>query len=469
MSGNATRYGAAFDSIAYTDLYSILQGSADVMLNVNNNVFDSLGIMLNLRNPLTEEGITIDGSISNPEHVSFTKENIMQNIYMNLQMQMKNFSFNRFVVQKNDNNLVTGMIFASGTLEHPYLSMNIDSFALLCAADMLTGNGNIVIEDRDLSINELNVEYTNVKIENIQAMGSLSDMWFEASGDLNIGAMNKNIHSPLHLSIGNAVIPEGSYVPDYLTATLTATSFSGSLMKKNFPASISLIYANDVCNVFSSDNIGLSGTYTKDGILELSVDNKSFLTGKIGGLVNFESMNLELYDFMINLPEAFKYMNIDELMLIETGVLTADFVLTGSVDDPDINGLISVNNPAAKLPLLTKQKMYTSGIDITVVNNEFRMPETIFYAKNNQRIAAEFTVLLNKWSLDHVESSFRTYKNDQFHVDLRTSAISLDANITADIDLFFENNTLAFSCFDLKDLFQKIFQNSFILYTPVRG
>ena len=145
------------------------------MLNINNKVFDSLGIMLNLRNPFTEEGITIDGSITNPEHVPFTKENIMQNIYMNLQMQMKNFSLNRFVVQKNDNNLVTGMVFASGTLEHPYLSLNLDSFGLLCAADMLTGYGNIVIEDRDLTVNDLNVAYTNVRINNIQAHGSDRD------------------------------------------------------------------------------------------------------------------------------------------------------------------------------------------------------------------------------------------------------------------------------------------------------
>lgn len=442
MSGNATRYGAAIDSIAYTDLYSVLQGSADVMLNVNNKVFDSLGIMLNLRNPFTEEGITIDGSISNPDHVSFTKENIVKNIYMNLQMQMKNFSLNRFVVQKNDNNLVTGMVYASGTLEHPYLSLNLDSFGLLCAADMLTGNGNIVIEDRDLTVNDLNVAYTNIKINNIQAQGSLTDMWFESSGDLNIGAAGKSIHSPLHLSIGNAVIPEGSSVPDYLTATLTATELSGSLMKKSFPASISLIYANNVCNIFSSDNIGINGTYNKDGILELTLDNKSFLTGKIGGLVNFQSMNLEIYDFMMNLPEAFKYMNIDELMLVETGVLTADFVLTGSVDDPDINGSVNILSPAAKLPLLTKQRMFTSAINISVINNEFHMPETIFFAKNNQRLAGEFTVLLNKWSLDHIEASLKTYKNDQFHVNLKTSEISLDANLIADLDLFFENNVL---------------------------
>ena len=213
-------------------------------------------------------------------------------------------------------------------------------------------------------------------------------------------------------------------------------------MKKSFPASISLIYANNVCNIFSSDNIGINGTYSKDGILELTLDNKSFLTGKIGGLVNFQSMNLEIYDFMMNLPEAFKYMNIDELMLVETGVLTADFVLTGSVDDPDINGSVNILSPAAKLPLLTKQRMFTSAINISVINNEFHMPETIFFAKNNQRLAGEFTVLLNKWSLDHIEASLKTYKNDQFHVNLKTSEISLDANLIADLDLFFENNVL---------------------------
>ena len=445
LSGNVTRYGAAFDSIAYTDLYSVLQGSANLLINVNEGIFDSIGLMLNLKNSLTEESIIIDGSVSNPDHLAITKENLVRNIYMNLQMQLKNFSLNRFAAQKNDNNLITGMLFASGTVEHPYISLNIDSIGLLLAADMLKGRGNIIIEDRDLSITDLDIDYTGIEIGNIQAKASVTDMSLEATGELNVSMMGKNIYAPLKLSIGNSVIPEGSIFPDYFTATLSVDEFSGSMIKKKFPASISLLYENKNYNIFSSDNVGLSGSLSSDGILDLELDNKKFFNTKIAGLVAKNNINLNLYDFMINLPEAFKYLNVDDLMIMEGGIFTGDFILTGSFDDPDINGTALISSPSAKIPFLSKQRVFTQEINITVENNELIIPETIFFVKNNQRFVTQFNVFLNKWSLDHVEGGFKTYKTDLLHVGYKTTELSVEGNISTDLNMFFENNILELS------------------------
>ena len=445
LSGNVTRYGAAFDSIAYTDLYSVLQGSANLLLNVNEGIFDSIGLMLNLNNSLTEESIIIDGSVSNPDHLAITKDNLVRNIYMNLQMQVKNFSLNRFAAQKNDNNLLSGMLFASGTVEHPYISLNIDSVGLLLAADMLRGRGNVIIEDRDLSITDLDIDYTGIKISNIQAKASVSDMWLEATGELNMNMMNKNIYAPLKLSIGNSVIPEGSIFPDYFTATLSVDDFSGSMLKKKFPASVSVLYENKNYNIFSSDNIGLRGSLSDDGILDLEFDNKKFFNAKIAGLIQPNNINLNLYDFMINLPEAFKYLNVDDLMLMEGGIFTGDFILTGSFDDPDINGTAVISSPSAKLPLLSKQRVFTQEINILVENNEIIIPETVFNVKNNQRFVTQMNVFLNKWSLDHVEGAFKTYKTDQLHVGFKTSELSVEGNIATDLSMFLENNVLELS------------------------
>ena len=445
LSGNATRYGAAFDSIAYTDLYSVLQGSANLLVNVNEGIFDSIGLMLNLKNSLTEESIIIDGSVSNPDHLAITKDNLIRNIYMNLQMQVKNFSLNRFAAQKNDNNLLSGMLFASGTVEHPYISLNIDSIGLLLAADMLRGKGNIIVEDRDLSITDLDIDYTGIKISNIQAKASVTDMWLEATGELNVNMINKNIYAPLKLSIGNSVIPEGSVFPDYFTATLSVDEFSGNMIKKKFPASISVLYENKNYNIFSSDNIGLSGSLSDEGILDLELDNKKFLNAKIAGLLQPNNINLNLYDFMLNLPEAFKYLNVDDLMLMEGGIFTGDFILTGSFDDPDINGMAVISSPSAKIPLLSKQRVFTQEINITIENNELIIPETIFNVKNNQRFVTQFNVFLNKWSLDHVEGSFKTYKTDFLHVGFKTPELNVEGNIATDLNMFFENNVLELS------------------------
>ena len=442
LSGNATRYGAQLDSIAYTDLYSALEGSADLMLNINENIFDSVGLMLNLKNPLSEENFIVDGSISNPDHLPLTKENLLQKIYLNLQMQINNFSLNRFSSQKNDNNLISGMLFASGTIEHPYVSLSVDSLSMLVAANILQGRGNIVLEDRDLSISDLNIQYAGMEFGNIQASASLTDYKLDASGEFSLHSMGKSLYAPLILKAENAVVPEGSFIPDSLAVTLSTPEFSGSLLKKNFPLSFSLLYANDIFEISSSENAGLNGMLTKDGLLELNLDNKSFMAAKLDGLVNMSQTNLELYDVKIDLPKLTSYLNIDEAMLIDSGILTGDIIITGTMNDPELNGFAQIENPVARIPLLTKKKLSTPKIDISIINNEIQIPQTIISAKKDQRLAMEFIVLLNKWNMDHLEGSISTYKSDQFLVNFKTPEISLNGNISTNLNLYMENNVL---------------------------
>ena len=440
LSGNATRYGAAIDSISYTDLYSTLEGNADLLLNINENIFDSIGVMLNLKNPITEEGITLDGSISNPDHLPINKETLLKNIYINLQMQLKNFGLNRFVVQKNDNNMISGMLFASGTLEHPYVSLNVDTVSVLIAANMLYGSGNILVEDRDLSINDLNIKFSNFEIKNIQAAASLTDMTLDATGEFAFDMLGNTLYAPLTLTVGNAIVPEGKFIPDTISATLSTPAFSGNILKKPFPLSLSAIYANKAFSFYSSDNAGFYGSYTTDGLLELNLDNKSFLAAKIDGFVDFSSVNLEVYDVSVNLPEMCKYLNVDEYLIVDSGIFGGNVVVTGTMNDPEINGIAQITSPVARVPILTKQKLTAPDILFTVESNEIQMQQTVLTAKNNQRILAELKVFLNKWSFEHMEGTFKTYKTDQFPVNFKTDFCSLDGNISADIGVYFEDN-----------------------------
>ena len=445
LSGNATRYGAQLDSIAYTDLYSVLEGSADFILNINEGIFDSVGVMLNLKNPLNEESFIVDGSISNPEHLPLTKETLMQKIYLNLQTQINNFSLNRFASQKNDNNLISGMLFASGTIEHPYVAVSVESLSMLVAANILECSGNIVLEDRELSINDLNILYSGMKFGNIQAKSSLLDYKLDATGEFDFYSMGKNIHAPLSLTVGNAIVPEGSYIPDSLSVTLSTPEFSGSLIKKKFPLSFSVLYANDIFMISSSENAGLYGSFTKDGLLELNLDNKSFMSAKMDGLVNAKQANIELYDIDVKLPKLCSYFDIDDVMVIESGNLTGDIIITGSMYDPELNGMAQIDNPVAKIPLLSKQKLSTPKIDFNIVNNEIQIPQTIISAKKDQRLAMDFVILMNKWNMDHLEGSISTYKNDQFLVNFKTPEISLDGNVSTNLNLYLENNVLEVS------------------------
>ncbi len=442
LSGSATKYGARIDTIGYSDFYSVMEGTADAILNINENVFDSVGIAMNLRNPITDEMITVDGSISNPDGLPLSKDTILKSLYMNLQMQLKNFSLSRFVDQTNDNNMISGMLFTSGTIEHPYIALNIDSLSVLVAADVLTGKGNVVVEDRDLTISDLNINYNGMDFSNIQASASLSDWNLNATGEFFFEAMDKTLYAPLELTAGNAIVPEGKLIPDSIMVTLASPEFGGSLLKKPFPLSFTALYANNAVSIYSSENCGLYGSITKEGLLELNLDNKNFLSAKMDGLVDFKLMNLELYDLQLDLPKLCTYLNIEDIFIAENGVITGDAIITGSMNDPELNGWVKITEPAVRCPIVFKQKISAPEINLNIISNEIQIPETILSLKNNQRMLASLTVYLNKWTFDHMEGEFSSYKSDLLPVNLKTDVITLNGNVSLNISMYLENDIL---------------------------
>ena len=442
ISGNATKYGARLDTIAYSDFYSVLEGTADAILNVNESIFDSVGIALNLKNPIMDEMIVLDGSISNPDHLPLTKENLLKYIYMNLQLQVKNLSLSRFLPQTNDNNMITGMLFTSGTIEHPYVALNVDSLSVLVAANMLKGKGNIIIEDRDIAISDLNFSFNKMDFTNIQATGSLADMTLNATGDFFYVLLGKNMSAPLVLTAGNAIIPEGKILPDSIMVTLSTESFGGTILKKPFPLSFSAMYSNNMISIYSSDNCGLYGTYTSDGLLELNLDNKSFLSAKLDGLVDRKSANLELYDVNIDMQKAFSYLNFDDMIIPENGIFTGDVIVTGSMSDPEMNGWAKLTDPVVKCPSLFKQKISTPEVNFNIVSNEIQIPETLFTIKNSQRFLAGMTIYLNKWTFDHWEGQVASYKTDLLPVNLKSDVLTLNGNVSMDLNMYFENDVI---------------------------
>ncbi|MBR1640412.1 MAG: translocation/assembly module TamB domain-containing protein [Treponema sp.] len=442
MSGTATKYGAQINSISYTDFYSALEGSADLMLNMNSGIFDSVGIAMNVKNPLSDEGIILDGTISNPDHLPFTMENLTKYIYINLQLQMNAFSLNRFIVQQHENNMITGSLFASGTLEHPYVSLNVEDASMFITSSILQTRGNITLEEKDLTVSDLNLFYEGFKLTDVSGTASLEDMTLSADGNIFVGASDRFVEIPVTLTVGNSIIPENGFIPDSFSASLVANDIKGNLIKKKFPIELALLYAEKRFSFYSSDNIGLSGSYSLDGILEMNLDNKSFAQAKMDGFVNSETANLELYDLSVDLRKLNDYLALDDLIIFEKGTLAGTAIVTGSFADPELNGFIMIDSPEVKLPSVTAQKLSTANIAMNIQNNEIDLPATIIKTKKGNQLEVAMNIFLNKWSLEHVSGSLKTLKKDMFPIKLNTPLVRIDGDISTDIQLYFEDSNL---------------------------
>jgi len=435
FSGNATKYGAQLNSVSYTDLYSALQGTADLMLNINGDVFDSVGLMADLKNPLTEETVTLDCNVTNPDHLPFNIENFKNSYYLNIQVLAKDLGLNRFAISKNANNLITGSLNAFGTVEHPYISVNIDDFNYLLSTSFIRGNGTVLLEDRDITVDDLDIYFGNYKFENINAKASLIDMTLEATGQLDSIIMHKSVKAPLKLTVGNAIVPEGKFLPDSISATISTTAFSGGLIKKEFPLSISTIYSDKTFSIYSGNN-ELNGMYSTDGLLQLSVDNRQFLKFNLDGLINKNTCNLDLYDVDVDLGLLANYIDIDSFIMIQKGNLSGEVVVTGKINDPDFTGAALISSGEAVLPWLTKQKLKVDDMNFLFNHNEIVMQDTPISIKSGERVNITFGFYMNKWELETIEGSVKNIGKDLFPVKMVVPVLTLSGDVSVDLKIF---------------------------------
>lgn len=441
FSGNMTKYGAQLDSMVYTDSYSTLVGTADMMIDINEGLFDSVGMMVNVKNPMSEESIIVDGNISNPYHLPLNKENLLNYIYLNMQLQINKFNLNRIAFSQNEDNQITATLYTSGTIEHPYVSINIEDSAFLVASDFMKLNGTLVLEDRDIDVNDLTLSYSMLTVDSINAKASLTDMTMEATGSLNCAIVGKTIEAPLTLTVGNAIIPEGGIFPDSLMVTLESKSISGSLIKKQFPLTMNVLYSDKQLLMYSSENLGINGVVSEQGQVELNINNE-FLTGKIDGSVKNMNMDMDLYDCTINLKNLLPYLTLDDLIVIDEGYLEGLLHIGGNMDEPDFLGNFNIVQPEFKIPILTKQKISADNISLNFNHNEIILEKNIYRTKKGQCLELAMNIFLNKWFINHIEGSVKTLKRELFPINLNTPLVKVNGDFSLDLQLDFEEPDL---------------------------
>ena len=441
LSGNITKYGAQFDSIAYSDLYSSLQGDADVTVNINNSILDSIGARINVKNPFSQENIFFDGVISNPEQIKLTKENILKNLYLNLQLELNSFGLNRFGFLQNENNKLSASFYASGILENPYISLNVSDSSILIANSFLKVSGNAILEDEILSVNDFSINYDVLNISDIQAKCSLRDITLAAEGKMLVNVGEKTLQSPMKLKLSNAIVPHDSRIPESFFVNLELPEFSGSMIKTKFPLSLSFSYSDKYFLISSSQNAGINGIFDLNNkLLDLTVNNGSFISFGLGGITSANNTSLSLYDINIDLAKLFSYLNYDNILSVENGIINGDIMISNSLDNPDFSGSIRIPKPIFRLPFLTNHKLTTDELVLNFNQNEIEFEKTVLNNKNNQKVEVEFDFMLNKWIVDRIEGSVKTQNPNLFPIKITTPLFVLQGNVFTDLKLSFEEN-----------------------------
>ena len=444
LSASGTKYGAQVNSISYTDLYSSLSGTSDITINIDGKLFSSAGIQMNLHDSISDESFIIDATVSNPDMVELTKENIFNSLYANAMVELSHFSLNRFMSVKHDNNELSASLYLSGTLEHPYATASIEKLTFLLNDSIVSSSGSVILEERDLTINDFALNASGWKVTDVKGNASLLDFTGKVQALFSTNGA-KNILLPLEFTVEDSYVSPDSLLPQSLMARLSSPGLDGSLFKKPVPFDISINYTDGFLSFYSSENLGLLGSYDKENGLYASLNTSDILSTEITG--SFEKSNtfIKLSNINVNLNRLLSNITFDDFIVIDQGILKGSVTLYGPFNTPEFKGALSISNPAFLMPFVFNQRLSTDKILLTAANNEFTVAESVFSLKNTPKFKMNSRVYMNKWSLDRFEMKLVTLDKQLLPVRFKNPLISIDGDTECNISLAFENKTLDFS------------------------
>lgn len=446
LSGSGTRYGAQIGNISYTDLYSSLSGSSDITVNLNDNILNSAGVQMNLHDPVTEESFVIDASVSNPDNIVLNAQNILSSLYVNAMIEASNFSLNRFMGVKHDNNELSASLYLSGTLEHPYATASLQKLTFLLNDEVVSGSGSVILEERDFSINDFVLEGSSWGVKEVT--GNLSFNDFSGSIQATVATKgDKNIILPMVLTIEDSYIPQDSVVPESLTAKLSCPGMNGTLFKNPVPFDLYINYSPDFIAFYSSENLGFMGSLGSDSELYGTWKMGDIISMELSGNVAKENPLLKFSNVNVNLAKLLENITLDDTIKINSGILKGSLTMRNPFNSPEFKGALSVANPVFQLPFLFEQKLSTDKILITAANNEFNIADSQYNIKNTPKFTMSSRIYMNKWSMDHFDMKIATLENQTVPVRFKSPFISLSGDTECNFTMTLENNNLDFTGF----------------------
>ncbi|MGI5097837.1 translocation/assembly module TamB domain-containing protein [Treponema socranskii] len=433
LSGTVTKYGAVFDSVSYTDSFSALTGSSQCTVNMSDSGFESAHIDMTMTNPLSKEAVTASAEINNPDRAPLSVEMLKKNLYFNADVLFGNIDLNRFVTEQSENNRLTASMSATGTVENPYVTLSVDDADVMLAGVLLSANGSATLEDRNLSVNSMHLSYGRLLVDNVRAGFSFSSYTGNASADITTTVMKKSVKLPLSLAISDTAFQKRGAAPLSFALTLSSPGASGSFFVNPFPFSLTLLYTEGNAFITSSPSLGVSGSITDTGVLDLRISNdRSFRSG-ISGTITSQKLDIRVSDVSVDLAAVMSHISND-IVTIYNGVLIGEAHIGGLLSDPEFSGSFSVEKPDFNFPKVIPSHITQERFFLLMDHNEITLPPVTMGVRDSS-IDVAGKIYFDRWTFDRLEATVRTPPNKTAPADLDIDIAEFNGMARVDLRL----------------------------------
>lgn len=438
LSGQISNYGFLLENFLFYDEVSTLDGSGGIRWNFSQGKIATAGLDLHLANAFSSELYTISMSLSNPEQKDFSQLNFLNDVYFSAQIDINNLPMARFRPMQNEGNVVTASVTAMGTFENPYLSVNIAPSSISFGGVPYIVTANARLEDGEIFLDEGQVQLGNQHIGNLFANFSLADFsgYLHAEYDANLGGVY-SINIPLDVNVTSSlsdgssetivVNPDGTegILPEYngfvgIISTLTRglpdmisvdakAELGGTFFAKPETVELNLVRVPGFIMVNSQNDLGISGSITEDGFINMNLSGRMPLHAVVQGSIRNETLDIQLRNISSDLSKFKSFVSFPFIML-HGGHLSGNLHIGGILADPQFEGQLLASNLTINCPDYVPELMIAPQAPIFFQDNELLLNKVHFNIADGSA-TLDLRLVMDRWMIDILTLGINTPPN----------------------------------------------------------
>lgn len=390
LAGTIDPNGAFFNQVTYSDMLSTLNGIVATSWNINGNIAERFTCNIELSDDFSAERYELNLEVFNPNNLTFNDENFLANTYFSADALIQDLPSSRFADFQNENNTLNASLTAQGILGNPSANLIIDSFSVSAGVSDTEFNANIFLENKIITINDVNMKSQNLNVTNVSGDFSVEDFNGNITGFLDGRLANamyfaeKTFSSPIELvitSLGdNTNLPfnEKTFTIDLIFKELIGTFFPTML---NYTAT--LTRTPGYFDLYAGPNGELTGYLSDTGEIEVQATEGFFVLFDAFGIIENNELTMMIdniftdartYSALLNLP----------VFSLHSGTVTGSGTLTGPLSDLQINADLVGTNMEVSIPDYIREPLVCADFRVSVQENIFLAANSYFVAQESK-------------------------------------------------------------------------------------
>ena len=444
MTGTANQYGFMMNEIAYSDTVSSLNGSGNLLWNINNSIFDSIHLAVKATSLSSQELISLNADFTNPSQLPFSGDALKNDFYFDAQAEIHSFPVARFLRDQNEDNVVSLTAAASGTLSNPFVSLDVQNFGMSLYGSSLVARGAFVMDESGVSAENLHATWSTFKLNG--GAISFKPELFAGEANIQLGGylFNESFNMPLKVTVSAVPPVQKWHIPQNYTVSLHAGELSGNLFPKPVQFGVALMRTPGRFDIISEGTQGLMATLTDDGNCIAQLGAAAPIQMEVTGQVSKETIDLNFSEITSNLQDISSTIALPFLSFAN-GVLNGALRISGLIADPEFNGAVSVENLELAIPVVSSSRFRTKHFIAAINQSSISVPQTRFSSAKGGDLLVDMRAEFNRWRLGSLDLNLLTPEQNYIPVDMKLPLIRYKGGAGLDLAIALEENEMRLS------------------------